>query len=86
MSFFQKTIVLTFDEMYISHKIEIDKKYEQVVGSYKTCQVSVARDLFKKYKQVVYYKFDQSLTVDIVKKVILDLYDAEFIVVALICD
>jgi len=28
MLLFQKIIVLTFDEMYISYKIEIDKKYE----------------------------------------------------------
>ena len=39
----EKVIVLCFDEIYTSHKIEIDRKLEQAVGPHKTCQFGIAR-------------------------------------------
>lgn len=86
ISAFQKIVVLSFDEIYTSQKLEIDKKYEQVIGPHKTCQVGMARSLFDKWKQVIYYKADQPLTPHIVEDVISNLYDAGFTVVAITTD
>jgi len=43
---FQKLIILCFDEVYVSHKVEIDRKAEQAIGFHKTCQISIAHSLF----------------------------------------
>ena len=83
---YQKLVTLCFDEMYTSHKIEIDQKNEQVVRPHRTCQVGMVRRLFEHYKQLVYYDFDKELSVDMINQLISDLYDNGFIVVALTCD
>jgi len=41
MSDFEKLIVLTFDEVYLSNKIAIDRKKQQVIGPHKTCQCAM---------------------------------------------
>ena len=64
----EKLVVLCFDEVFLSKKIEIDKKSEQVIGSHKKAQVGMVRGLFSNYKQPIYYKFDQSLTKKILLK------------------
>lgn len=46
----------------------------------------MARSLFDKWKQVIYYKADQPLTPQIVENVISNLYDAGFTVVAITTD
>lgn len=81
----ERLCVLTFDEIYISNKIEIDKKYEQVVGPHTSCQTVVVR-LVSKWKQPIYYDFDQPMTKQILKKIISELYKAKFIVVAIASD
>lgn len=45
---FEKIVVVCFDEIYISQKVEIDRKAEQVVGPHKTCQIGIVRGLFGK--------------------------------------
>ena len=39
----EKICVLCFDEIHISHFIEIDKKTEQVYGPAKKCQLGIVR-------------------------------------------
>lgn len=46
----------------------------------------MARRLFDKWKQVIYYKADQSLIPHIIENVISNLYDAGFTVVAITTD
>lgn len=43
---FEKLITLTFDEMYLSNKVAVDRKKQQVVGPHKMCQCVMVRSLF----------------------------------------
>ena len=86
LSAINKLVILSFDEIYISQKAEIDKKFEQVVGPCKTAQVCIARGLFKNYKQQVFYKFDQNLTSDILNDIIKSLWDVGYTVVGVVTD
>lgn len=49
LSLHEKITVLTFDDVYISNKLDIDRKQQKVYGSHKTCLVVMARGLFKNY-------------------------------------
>lgn len=82
----EKICVLSFDEIYISQNIEIDKKQERRVGPHKTVQVGMARGLFGRWKQPVYYDFDEPLTKETVNDVITKLYEAGYIVVGVTTD
>lgn len=46
----------------------------------------MARGLFKKWKQPVYYNFDKTMSPDILLTVINNLYQSNYIVVAVTCD
>ena len=86
MSLTDKLAVLTFDEIYVSQKVEIDRKLEQVVGPHRTAQIGMVRGLFSKWKQPIFYKFDQKITVDILNKILSELWDIGYIVVAVTTD
>lgn len=60
----EKLIVLTFDEVYISNKIDIDRREQKIYGPHKTCQVVMIRGLFSKWKQSIYYDFSKPMTRD----------------------
>lgn len=81
-----KLTILTFDEMYISNKIDLDKKEQKIYGPHKACQFIMARGLFKKWKQPIYYNFDVPMSRNILFNVIQHLYEADYIVVAVTCD
>lgn len=78
--------VLTFDEIYISNMICIDKENEQKLGPHKCCQTVMARGLLGKWKQPIYIKFDQPITKKIITDIISELYKAGFIVVSITSD
>lgn len=86
LSTVEKLTVLTFDEVYVSNKMDIDRKVQRVYGSHKTCQFIMARGLFKNWKQPIYYNFDTSMFSDILFAVIRQLYEIDYIVVAITCD
>lgn len=69
-----KMTVLCFDEVHLMEQIAIEKKEERAIGPNKKCQVIVARGLFKKWKQPIYYKFDQNMTENIILDVTKELY------------
>lgn len=62
MNSFEKLTVISYDEVYISNQMSIDRKEEQVIGPYRTCQVVMARGLFSKWKQPVFYEYDKPIT------------------------
>lgn len=72
--------------MYISNKLDIDLKHQQVYGPHKTCMFIMARGLFKKWRQPIYYNFDISMNQNILFTVIQALYEIGYIVVAITCD
>nr|CAH7725047.1 unnamed protein product [Callosobruchus chinensis] len=78
--------ILPFDEIYISNKVDIDKKDEQVVGPHKASQTCMVRGLFSNWKQPIFYKFDQAMSKDILNEIISNLFHANFIVVAICSD
>lgn len=41
--------------MHIMEQIAIEKREERAIGPNTKCQVIVGRDLFKKWKQPIYY-------------------------------
>lgn len=40
---------LTFDELYISNRIDLEQKKQKIYGPYKTCQFVMAKKLFSKF-------------------------------------
>lgn len=86
MTSVDKICHLAFDELYISNLMAIDSKEEQVIGPHKTCQFVMARGLFSKWKQPVYYKYDQPMTPEIFLDIITQLYKRGYRVASVASD
>lgn len=86
LSVAEKLTVLTFDEVYISNKIDIERREQKVYGPHKTCQVVMARGLFGSWKQPVYYDFSKPMTKDVLFEIIEALHKRGYIVVAVAND
>ena len=82
----QKLVVLSFDEMYLSYKISIEREKEQVIGPHKTCQCVMVRSLFSSWKQLIYYQYDKAMDVSTFFEIISKLHESGYIVVAVTCD
>lgn len=82
----EKLTVLTFDELYISNKLDLERKQQKIYGPHRTCQFVMARGLFKHWRQPIYYNFDEAMSRDILFNIIQSLYLADYIVVAVTCD
>ena len=82
----QKLAVLTFDEMYISNKVDLERREQQIYGPHKTCQVVMIRGLFSKWKQPIFYEYLKPMTKDVLFEIIEALYKIEYIVVATTSD
>ncbi|CAI6369848.1 unnamed protein product [Macrosiphum euphorbiae] len=81
-----KLTILCFDETYISKRICFDKKNEQVLGPHKSVQTVIARGLINNWKQPIYYNFDERMTKEILNKIIEELSEVGFNVVAIVSD
>lgn len=55
------------------------QKTAKKLGSHRSCQIVMARDLLKQSKQPIFYKFDYPMTPNILN-IIAELYDSEFTV------
>lgn len=82
----QKLTVLTFDEIYILNKLDLERREQKIYGPHKTCQVVMARGLFSKWKQPVFYNYSTPMSKDILLQLIKDLYSIGYTVVAVACD
>lgn len=80
----KKLTVLTFDEVYISNKLDLERKQQKIY--FKTCQFVMARGLFKNWRQPVFYNFNVAMSQDILFSIIQNLYSIGYIVVAVTCD
>lgn len=83
---FEKVTVLSFDEVKISSEICVDRARGQILGPHKYAQVVMARGLLGKWKQPIYYEFDQSMSEIILKEIIRNVQDCGFLVVAIVSD
>lgn len=81
----EKLTVLTFDEVYLSNKVDLERREQQICGPHRTCQV-MARGLFNKWKQPIYYDYSKSMIKDILFEIMQALYDIGYIVSATTCD
>lgn len=81
-----KKLTVLFDELYISNEVDLERKEQKIYGPYKTCQFIMARGLFNKWKQPIYYNFNQAMTPNILLSVLQMLHQIEYIVVAVTCD
>lgn len=82
----EKLTVITYDEMKIKSQYEYDTKRDQVVGKHSQMQVVMARGLYANWKQPVYIGFDQKMTKSLLFDVIKSVHEAEYTVVATVCD
>lgn len=82
----EKITVICFDEIHLSNQIAIERRSERVIGPHKKCQVVVARGLVKKWKQPIYYDFDQDLTKETLLKIITKLHENGYMVFAMTSD
>lgn len=86
MSAIEKITVLSIDEMHLSQRVGFDQKREEVVGPHKAVQVIGIRGLLSKWQQIIYYAYDQVITVDILKDVICKLGKSGYDVVSIVND
>lgn len=86
MSELDRVTVLAFDEMYLNEEVSFDSREEQIIGPHKAVQVVFARGLFARWKQPVYYKYDQTMTKEILTDIICQLEGSGFQVVATVSD
>lgn len=49
----EKLTVITFDEIYIPNKLDLERRQQQIYGPFKTCQFIMALGLFKQWKPVI---------------------------------
>jgi len=64
----EKLIVICFDEIYISNKIDLERRQQKIYGLYTKSQFTMTRSLFGKWKQPIFYDFDKPMT----KEILLD--------------
>lgn len=81
-----KITVLTFDEIYISNILDLERREQKIYGPHKTCQFVMARGLFSKWKQPIYYQYSQAMTKDILMNIITALHKIYYTVVAVTSD
>lgn len=59
----------------------INRKDEEVIGPYKTCQFIMARGLFGRWKQLMFYDYDKTMDKEILEQVIKQFFECGFTVV-----
>lgn len=83
---FEKTVVISFDEMKVKSVLEYDVSSDEIVGQHRYMQVIMAHGLFSNWKQPIYLGFDQKVTKEILFSVISELHKITYNVVACVSD
>jgi uncharacterized protein YukE len=81
-----KYCVLSFDEMHIDSKVVYDSGLDQILGPFSKVQVAMLRGLTSKWKQPVYFDFDQTMSKEILFNIINRAHQAGFKVCAVVSD
>lgn len=82
LSTIDKLTVLSFDEMYISNKVDLERREQKIYGPHKKCQFVMARGLIGNWRQPIFYSFDQPMTKEMLLEVIRCLQETSYTVVA----
>lgn len=86
LSINDKLTVLTFDEMYIANKVDLERREQKIYGPHKSCQFVMARGIFGNWKQPIFYEFSQRMTKSILFNIVRMLFEIGYIVVAVTND
>lgn len=86
LSVTKKLTILTFDELYVCNKLDMERKQQKIYGPHKTCQFIMARGLFSNWRQPVFHNFDTAMSREILFNVIQQLYNIDYIVIVVTCD
>lgn len=62
MNLKDKYVVLQYEEIKVKSYFEYDKKSDQIVGFHSQMQVVMARGFFSRWKQPIFFEFDQKIT------------------------
>jgi len=86
LSMVDKLTVLSFDEIYISNKVDLERREQKIYGPHKTSQFVMARGLIGNWRQPIFYDFDQPMTKEILFEIITLLQEIGYTVVAVTSD
>ncbi len=86
MDEFNRLCVVNFDEMKINANVVFDKGLDMVQGPYNNAQVIMVNGLCRKWRQPIYYDFDQKITKKILHQIIFELRAVGFRVCAVVSD
>lgn len=86
LSVVQRLTVLSFDEVYISNKVDLERREQKIYGPHRTSQVVMARGLIGNWRQPIYYDFDQPMTTEILFEIMTQLQETGYTVVAVTSD
>lgn len=86
MSALDRITALTFDEVYISSNMVYDPVQERVLGPFNKTQVIMAQGIFGRWKNVVYFQYNEDVTPEILSSVIEELHKCGFPVMSVTCD
>jgi hypothetical protein len=81
-----KLAVLSFDEMEITKRYEYDQESDRVYGPFKKLQMVIARGLFKKWKQPIFFDFDMPMKKDLLFSIIKKIEQIGVVVCGIIFD
>ena len=82
----ERDVVLMFDEMKVDDQICYDQPSDKFYGPCKQLQVIMIRSVTMKWKQIIFYAFDQKLTDELFHMTIKKLHEAEFCVRCVVSD
>lgn len=82
----ERLTILSFDEMATKSQYSYSATSDKVYLPSRNVQVAMARGLTDKWKQPVFYNFDQDMTKENLLKIIHSLYKIKYTVVAVVCD
>ena len=78
--------IIMFDEMDLMGRASYDPQLDQVLGPHKHLQVLMVAGIFKKWKMPVQFAFDQAVTGQMLRSLVVDLERAGARVVATVND
>lgn len=82
----EKACVISFDEMKITKAWEFRRTDETILSPHNYVQVVMVRGILGRWKQVVYYGFDEKITPDLLMEIIKAVEQSGFEVHATVCD
>lgn len=86
LSIVEKLTILSFDELYISNKVDLEQREQKIYGPHKTSQIVMARGFIGNWRQPIFYDFDQPMTKEILYEIITCLQEVDYTVVAVTSD